>query len=64
MTEQARVLVSMTHDLSFNPKNHTADRTDIHTLSLDLNKHTLACENLSLVHEDTENEYINIIKNK
>lgn len=62
MIEQARVLVSMTDDLSSNPKTHIADRTDFHTLSFDLHKHTLACEHLSLVYEDTENKYINVIK--
>ena len=62
MTEQARVLVARTRDLSSNPKTHIADRTDFHTLSLDLNKHALACEHLDPVYEDTENEYINNIK--
>lgn len=63
MTEQARVLVTKPNDMSANPKTHIAERTDFHTLSFDLHKHALACEHLAPVYEDTENEYINVIKN-
>lgn len=62
MTEQARILVTKPDDVSSNPKTHTAERTDFHTLSFHLHKHALACEHLALVYEHTENEYINVIK--
>lgn len=62
MTEQARVLVTKPDDMSANPKTHIAERTDFHTLSFDLHKHALVCEHLALAYEDTENEYINVIK--